>query len=131
MQRLFTFDQIHSGDKSLIRALVPDIVLHLSDREVYCHSTVLRARSEFFADFFDEDEWTKRRWDANGVLSINMKHLEWRVMDYVLKFICFGEEGKMFDSLGFLNTADDVLDFMFDVMAAAVSSFHYVLHDLF
>ncbi|KAG6914357.1 hypothetical protein DXG01_000829 [Tephrocybe rancida] len=117
MQHLFDSSQSPADVPSVV--LQPDVILLLADREVYCHSTILRARSEFFANFFDDEEWTRKRWDASGVLRVNMKHLHWRVMEYVLKFMCFGAGEKMFDSLECANTIDEVLEFMFDVMAAA------------
>ncbi|KAG6812376.1 hypothetical protein H0H92_003189 [Tricholoma furcatifolium] len=117
MQQLFETSQTRKEVPNSI--LAPDVVLLLSDREVYCHSAILRARSEFFANFFDDAEWTKKRFDINGVVPVDMKHLSWRVMEFVLRFMCFGEEGRMFDSLKFANTVDEVLEFMFDVMAAA------------
>ncbi|KAF5382168.1 hypothetical protein D9615_004464 [Tricholomella constricta] len=116
MQRLFYSSQSQFAWES---ELAPDVILQLSDREVYCYSAILRARSEFFANFFDEEVWTVKRWNKNGMIQVDMKHLDWRVMDYVLRFMCFGAEDRMFDALEFAKTVDDVLEFMFDVMAAA------------
>ncbi|KAG5351469.1 hypothetical protein C0989_006387 [Termitomyces sp. Mn162] len=117
MERLFSTSQ--TSDSASRSVLDPDVILLLAEKEVYCHSTILRARSEFFADFFDEEDWTRERRNADGVLCVDMKHLNWRIMEYVLKFVCFGAEEKMFESLDFANTLDEVLEFMFDVMAAA------------
>lgn len=139
MTELFHKAQVHTTS-SLSFPRAPDVVLQLSDKEVFCYSVVLRARSVFFASFFDQDEWTAKRWDANGMITINMKHFEWRVMEYVLRFLCCGEDERMFDvlrelflstfcfeylstdvgSLAFVTSVDDLLEFMFDVMAAAV-----------
>ena len=47
-----------SGDEG---ALKTDVVLQLKDRDVHCHSVVLRARSDLFRAFFGEDEWTRER----------------------------------------------------------------------
>lgn len=124
--------------------LAHDVVLQLADKDVLCHSVILRARSAFFADFFDGDDWTAKRWDAHGVVTIDMKHLKWHVMEYVLWFMCCGGDKEIFDTLGmnvcpgnisvtkmpcpvdFINSIDEVLDFMFDVMAAAVGiHLHY------
>ncbi|KAG5636401.1 hypothetical protein H0H81_008175 [Sphagnurus paluster] len=117
MRRLFSSSQAQAASHD--STLAPDVILQLFDRDVYCHSTILRARSEFFANFFDEDEWTRKRWDAQGVIKVDMKHLNWRVMDYVLRFMCFGAEDRMFESLEFVNSVDEALEFIFDVMAAA------------
>ncbi|RDB25530.1 BTB/POZ domain-containing protein 1 [Hypsizygus marmoreus] len=108
-----------SDNSGLPRSVLsPDVVLQLADRDVRCHSVVLRARSLFFASFFGEEDWTVKRWDANGVIAVDMKHLDWRVMDYVLRFMCCGEE-DLFDTLDFIESVDELLEFMFDVMAAA------------
>lgn len=78
----------------------PDVILQLADKAIFCYSAILRSRSVFFAAFFDEtEEWTKRRWN-HGLITVDMKHLSWAVMEYVLRFICCGEETEMFEVLG-------------------------------
>ncbi|KIJ65354.1 hypothetical protein HYDPIDRAFT_181161 [Hydnomerulius pinastri MD-312] len=98
--------------------LAPDVALHLADKIVYTHSVVLRARCPFFAAFFGDQDWTSKRKDGSGVVDVQMKHREWRVMQFVLQFICFGEE-KLFETLEFLSTVDEVLEFMFLIISAA------------
>ena len=78
----------------------PDVVLELADKTVYCHSAILRARSEFFAAFFDDDDWTRKRWTPEGTIVVYLKHMNWRPMEFVLRFLCAGEDAEMFDSLG-------------------------------
>lgn len=98
MERLFeTAQKLDHTEQALFS---PDVILQLADKEIRCHSIILRARSMFFADFFDEDVWTVHRWDANGMITIDMKHLTWHVMDYVLRFMCCGADAEMFDTLG-------------------------------
>ena len=80
--------------------LVPDIVLELADKDVYCHSVVLRARSPFFASFFSSEDWTVKRWNADGMIRVNMRHLNWHVMQSVLRFMCCGDGIEMFRTLG-------------------------------
>ncbi|KAJ7461488.1 hypothetical protein FB451DRAFT_1404722 [Mycena latifolia] len=99
--------------------IAPDVVLQLADRDVYCHSAVLRARCPVFASFFDEADWTKKRWDTNGTVTVNLRHLRWHVMEYVLKYMCCGGDAEIFENLEFARSVDEVLEFMFDVMAAA------------
>ena len=77
-----------------------DVVLRLADRDVRSHSFVLRARSPFFECFFADEEWTGDRWESDGVLRVDLCHLEWRAMQYVLRFMCCGEEAEMFERLG-------------------------------
>lgn len=98
--------------------LAPDVALHLRDKVVYAHSIVLRARCPFFSAFFGDKDWTSRRRDQFGVIDVQMDHFEWTVMQFVLRFICFGEE-KLFDALDFLESIDDVVEFMFRMVAAA------------
>ncbi|KAJ1306442.1 hypothetical protein OPQ81_007445 [Rhizoctonia solani] len=111
--RLFQSSQ--QSESSILRG---DICLELSDRSVYCHSAVLRARSPFFASFFDEAEWTQRRWNQ-GVLVVDMKHLEWRPMEYVFRYMCCGAEDDLFDGIDFVQSAEEFIDFIFRVMSAA------------
>ncbi|OJA20708.1 hypothetical protein AZE42_06915 [Rhizopogon vesiculosus] len=99
--------------------LAPDVVLHLADQVVYCHSVVLQARSPFFASFYRDSEWTSMRRDKSGIIDVDLKHLDWKVMQYVVRWICFGDE-NLFDSLeDFVQEIDDVLSFMFSVLSAA------------
>lgn len=77
----------------------PDICLALSDRNVLCHSIVLRARSPFFSSFFDEPEWTRTRWDEGGVMTVDLGHLEWRVMEFVFRWMCEGVGVDVFDDI--------------------------------
>jgi len=78
----------------------PDVVLELADNRIYCHSAVLRARSEFFAAFFDDEDWARNRWTPQGIVVVDLKHMRWRPMEFVLRFLCAGEDAEMFDSLG-------------------------------
>ena len=80
--------------------LAPDVVLELADRDVRCHSLLLRARSELFESFFEEREWTEKRWSDGGVVRIDLKHLGWNVMEYVLRYMLCGEEEGLFEKLG-------------------------------
>ena len=80
--------------------LAPDVVLELADKDVYCHSVVLRARSPFFASFFGLEDWTVKRWNADGMIRVNMRHLKWHVMRFVLRFMCCGDDIEMFHTLG-------------------------------
>jgi len=76
-----------------------DMVLELSDKRVACHTVVLRARSPLFTSFLGDEEWTARRWE-DGVLNVDFKHLAWRPMEFVFKFIYEGAEAGLFDTIG-------------------------------
>lgn len=78
----------------------PDVILELADRTIHCHSTVLRARSEFFAALFDDEDWTRNRWTPEGNVVVYLKHMRWRPTEFVLRYLCAGEDVEMFDSLG-------------------------------
>ncbi|KAI0041827.1 hypothetical protein FA95DRAFT_1639827 [Auriscalpium vulgare] len=120
MCRLFVDSQDEGKHAPSLKAgvLRPDVVLQLSDRRVYCYSAVLRARAPFFECFFDEEDWTAQRW-SEGVLTIDFSHLSWSAMEYVLRFMCCGEEEEMFVKLDFIGSIDQLLDFLLDVMSAA------------
>ncbi|KAI0262373.1 hypothetical protein BC834DRAFT_892147 [Gloeopeniophorella convolvens] len=108
------FDAPASGSAS-----PPDVVLKLADRDVRCHSAILRTRSPFFEAFFEDEAWTADRWEDDGALYVNLQHLGWRTMQYVLRFICCGEEGDMFERLESVDSGDQLLDTLFDIMYAA------------
>ncbi|CAE6427565.1 unnamed protein product [Rhizoctonia solani] len=96
-----------------------DICLELADESVYCHSVVLRARSPFFASFFDEAEWTQRRWSNDGILVVDMKHIERKPMEYVFRYMCCGALDDLFDDIDFAHSTEEFVDFVFQVMSAA------------
>ena len=76
------FDAVHSTAVIMPTAtpLTPDVVLQLADKEVYCHSVILRARSPLFAGFFDLEDWTAKRWDKDGRVKVDMRHFGWDVI---------------------------------------------------
>jgi hypothetical protein len=82
--------------------LCPDVIIQLSDRDVLCHSVVLRAGSSLFAALFDDNDWTAKRWDEYGAIKIDMRHWDWRIMQFPLRFLCSGFETEqdLFDTLG-------------------------------
>ncbi|KAF8885070.1 hypothetical protein CPB84DRAFT_141917 [Gymnopilus junonius] len=118
LQRLFESSQSQHRFRNS-SPLSPDVVLDLADRQVFTHSAVLRARSPLFASFFELEDWTKKRWDANGKVLLDMKHLKWNAMQFVLAFMCFGADKEMFDVLEFIDSVEVLLPFMFEILAAA------------
>jgi inhibitor of Bruton tyrosine kinase len=78
--------------------LYPDVILQLSDKDMLCHSVILRARSPFFASFFGDEDWTVNRWDADGTIKIDMRHMDERIIHFVLRFL-YGDE-ELFVTLG-------------------------------
>ncbi|OJT15368.1 BTB/POZ domain-containing protein 1 [Trametes pubescens] len=117
LQQLFAVNQAE-GVRSP-RPLSGDLVLQLAEREVYCHSAILRARSPFFAALFDDKDWTSKRWTSEGTVIVNLKHLKWRAMESVLKYLCCGGDKEIFDVIADVRSVDELLDFMFEVMAVA------------
>jgi hypothetical protein len=89
MQRLF--DAVHSSLPGG-SPLAPDVIIRLADKEIQTHSVLLRARTPLFANFFDLEDWTVMRWEADGIIRINMTHLKWHVMRFVFGFMCCGSE---------------------------------------
>jgi hypothetical protein len=88
--------------RSLQSPLYPDVIIQLRDKDVLCHSVVLRAGSSLFAAFFDDNDWTIKRWDDYGTIKINLKHWDWRIMQFPLRFLYSGFETEydLFDTLG-------------------------------
>ena len=58
-------------------AAPPNIVVQLADWDVLTHSFVLRTHSPFFEDFFADGDWTSNRWEADGTLHVDLRHLDW------------------------------------------------------
>ncbi|ESK92025.1 btb domain and ankyrin repeat protein [Moniliophthora roreri MCA 2997] len=101
-------------------AVKPDVVLLLAEsKEVQIHSTVLRARSELFEAFLGEEMWTKNRWNADSQLRVDLKHMRWGVVEYVLRWMCCGEDEDLFGSLDFVSSVDEALEFLFEVISVA------------
>lgn len=85
-------DLLHSPNNA-------DVVLELADRDVRCHSVVLRARCSFFETIYEDGDWTALRTEG-GVVKFNLKHFSWEVMEVVLEHV-YGDRGvEMFDSIG-------------------------------
>ncbi|GJE93782.1 hypothetical protein PsYK624_099430 [Phanerochaete sordida] len=99
-------------------ALRPDVVLLLADREVPAHGAVLRARSPFFAAFFGEPAWTARRWTPERTIRVDLRHMRWREVQYVLRYL-YGAEEEVFDDMEDVGSADELVDAVFGVMAVA------------
>lgn len=95
------FNACQNGEESSTnRAVRPDVFIVLLDRQIACHSIILRFRCLFFANFFEEDAWTMNRWTHDRTITINMQHMEWRGFYYVMKWIYSGEEEALFNNLG-------------------------------
>ncbi|KAF9483060.1 hypothetical protein BDN70DRAFT_874303 [Pholiota conissans] len=103
--------------------LAPDVVLQFVDKDVYTHSVLLRSRSPLFANFFDLEDWTKKRWAADGMVRVDMRHLKSHVMEFVLKFMCCDGDEEMFRYLEFVKSTEELIPFMFGVLAGA-NEFH-------
>jgi alpha-tubulin suppressor-like RCC1 family protein len=104
--------------KATLSKLLPDVALQFKDQRVACHSIILRARSPFFHDFLGDRDWLEKRRDPKGIVTVDMQHLEWRVMSYVLRFLSYGEE-NLFTVVDTVESVDDLIELVFDVMAAA------------
>jgi hypothetical protein len=96
-----------------------DVTIVLADREVAANSTLLRARCPFFESMFADRDWTLERRQHGGRVVIRMDHLRWRPMNLVFRYMHEGVE-DLFDYVH-QETLDEFLDFVFEVLAAAVS----------
>lgn len=81
-------------------SITPDVLLRLADdRSVSCHSVILRARSTFFATFYDDPDWSRRR-KSNGVVTFDLTHVRSEVMEVVLRHLYEDCELALFEDLG-------------------------------
>ncbi|GAA97267.1 uncharacterized protein L969DRAFT_91886 [Mixia osmundae IAM 14324] len=100
-----------------------DVCLDLEDGSISCHSAILRARSPFFATFFDEADWSARRRieaqdEPDQQLHIDYTHLRLDTISRVLRFIYTDDESMIFDDLNSSN-ANDYIGHVMIVMAVA------------
>ncbi|KIJ35076.1 hypothetical protein M422DRAFT_233046 [Sphaerobolus stellatus SS14] len=107
-----------SSSSSSSLSMKPDTYLELSDRRLPAHSVILRARCLFFKNFFDEEVWTVQRWTEEGTIAVDMRHMEWRVVRFVVRWVYRGEE-DLFGELGEIENVQELIDLIFDVMAVA------------
>jgi hypothetical protein len=105
MHALFQSTQVRQLQGTIVAdptsPLAPDTILELADsKTVFCHSAVLRARSPFFAGFFGDKEWTVGRWRPDWTVVVDLRHMRWREMAFVMRYV-YGDAGvEMFDVLG-------------------------------
>lgn len=84
-----------------VPSLPSDIVLELADRDVHCHSVVLRARCSFFETFYEDVDWTVLRLGGEGEeLRFDLKHIPWDVLALVLEHIYCDAGIELFDKIG-------------------------------
>lgn len=122
LHKLFSANHTEGVGARARHPLAPDVVLQLADREVYCHSVILRSRSPFFAAFFDDKDWTIKRRTPEGTVVVNAKHMKWRAVEPVLKHLCCGGDKEIFDIVEDVRSPEELIDYMFEVMAVAVST---------
>ncbi|KAK4048797.1 hypothetical protein OIV83_004563 [Microbotryomycetes sp. JL201] len=97
----------------------PDVLLKLADREVWCHSAVLRARCSFFEAFYEDPDWTVLRIfeGDDDTVTVDLSHISWDVMSLVLEHIYRGAGMSLFQSID-RPSADEYIDFVTQVLAA-------------
>ncbi|KAG8945143.1 hypothetical protein FRC04_001209 [Tulasnella sp. 424] len=85
---------------------------------VQCHSAILRVPSTFVSTLFDDPVWTFA-WRTNGdVITIDLRHLEWRSMECVFRFYC--DEGQdMFSDIAWVKSSNQLVELVFSRTAAA------------
>jgi hypothetical protein len=77
-----------------------DIVILLGDRRVIAHSAILRARSPYFAGFFDEECWTQERRSRGDVLEVDLEIFNYRPMSYLFRYLYGDTSAEIFDDIG-------------------------------
>lgn len=76
-----------------------DVVLILGDARVKAHSIILRARSPFFATFFDEECWTLER-SSKGLIEVDLHQFNARPMSYLLRYLYGHSSPSVFEDIG-------------------------------
>ena len=95
---------------------IHDVHLHFKDRTVPAHSVVLR-RSPFFTSLF-HPAFSALRWQ-DGIIEVDMKHLEWRPARVVLQHLYIDSGTDVFRGQDKGITQEDFIDLVIDVLAAA------------
>ncbi|KAG8811719.1 hypothetical protein FRC17_002346 [Serendipita sp. 399] len=105
-----------------------NVVLVLADRRIKAHSTILRARSPFFATFFDRECWTTQRLvDGKGVIEVDLRQFKYRSMSYLLRYLYGDVSVDLFDTLDFIQSTDQLIEFIFEIISCS----NYLLTDYF
>ncbi|KAJ8099254.1 hypothetical protein POJ06DRAFT_131589 [Lipomyces tetrasporus] len=108
-----------------------DMVVHLEDRDVRCHSVILSSRSEFFETLM------AMRWSAPVSMfassdyelssspspdkkdkSVDMKHVRYAVFKIILDFMYGKDPHTLFDGIR-AESLTEFLEFVLEVLAAA------------
>lgn len=97
--------------------LKPDVILRLADRDVPCHSVVLRARCPFFRTVFDDDEWYVAR-KHGGAVALDFNHIEWDVMSLVLEHVYRDAGMSLFQRVE-RSTAEQYIQHTVKILAVA------------
>jgi inhibitor of Bruton tyrosine kinase len=114
-----------------------DVIVHLADKEVKAHSFVLRSRSLYFSTFFDEECWTRNRFQlGNGTIEIDLKEFKFVPMSYLFRYLYQDKTQELFHDLGeyqsrlrvvtegmsveSIQTSERFIEFMFEVIACSV-----------
>lgn len=92
-----------------------DIVLHLSDADVVCHSLFLR-RSPMIEALLD---WYHMRGDQGKQVHVDMKHMAWAVVRVGLAFLYTDAGVSAFEGCDENKTPDEFIDFVLDVLQLA------------
>ncbi|KAG8939409.1 hypothetical protein FRC04_006606 [Tulasnella sp. 424] len=83
---------------------------------VQCHSAILRVPSTFFSTLFDDPVWTLARRTNGDVITIDLRHLEWRSME----FRSYCDEGQdMFSDIAWVKSSNQLVELVFSKIAAA------------
>lgn len=106
-----------SSKSSLDATLAPDVILQVADREILCHSVVLRARCPFFRTVYDDEAWFTAR-KQGGKVAFDFKHISSEVMELMLEHIYRDAGMSLFQRVE-RPTADQYIQQTVQILAAA------------
>ncbi|KAG8752328.1 hypothetical protein FRC14_007137 [Serendipita sp. 396] len=105
-----------------------NVILVLADRRISAHSTILRARSPFFATFFDRECWTTQRLtNGNGIIEVDLKQFKYRSVRYLLRYLYGDFPMDLFDGFDFIQSTDQLIELIFEIISCS----NYLLTDHF
>ncbi|RJE21496.1 hypothetical protein PHISCL_06158 [Aspergillus sclerotialis] len=108
------------GDPSFFESA--DVIIQLNNDAVKVHSQVICQRCPFFDTLFhglSRGKWlSMRRTDATEMVSVDLKHIDRTIFDFVLRYMYADTEEQLFDEVR-CKDLDDFIDLVIDVAFVA------------
>ncbi|KAK5798283.1 hypothetical protein VI817_004574 [Penicillium citrinum] len=98
-----------------------DVIVQLKGENLKMHSQVICQRCPFFEALFhgrSGGRWLASRRTSDKVVSVDLKHIDRSIFDFVLRYAYSDAEEQLFDQVR-VKTMEDLIDLLLDVMYVA------------